>query len=982
MSTAVASATTTPAWMVTAACAVITLQLIRVSVDLIQVASKSSPAVTSSNGKGSQVKKQTAKEHRDNGTQPLIVDSATDTSPDTITSKARNSQTIPTNSSTYGSIETGTDGSIVAFEAQPLLASESMDAPSATRDVHRKRRIHVVMLTAWTLVFGCFWIVHLGSFSHVYSNPSLIAAEIVTSLEVLLYCRDWDRERYGLVARWLQITSTIGLWIIYTTQAILAADQATTLVLADHLCLVAVTVLVGLSILDRWWWWSLSPARRESLQNRAKHQQIENAKAQLSRAAILTLLKPYFWPDATGPSDQTAFWNRIRAIATWICVFGSKACGLVSPLFLGWASTALAHQQYAQAIQYSVGYAALTFVGSTLKEGQSLVYLKVAQAAFVQLSETAFGHLHSLSLDWHLSKKMGEVLRSMDRGIAACDTLMKYLFLWLIPALIECIVVCIIFATYFQVRIGMRLWLFTRSSRSRPRLLFLTVLHSLYQYLPLAITVFYFVFAYIVWTILVTLWRKKFRKALVQSDNEYHDRFTDSMINFETVKYFTAEAYEQRRFKEAVSRYQAGSVHVQSSLSFLNISQQLLLKACLAAALSLAALGIKKRVDCCVAVVGCDSGVSQCCQDVSTAVCPGMQVGDFVAVLTYTLNLFAPLNFLGSIYNAVVMAVIDLTNLSELLAENPDVTDAPDAMTIPDRNVIDPDVAVEFDNVYFHYPTQPSTKGLQGMSFKMKRGTTTAIVGPTGAGKVTVLPWISLSTRCGREKRPNTSPFAFFQTTVSRLLFRFYDVLGGAVKVNGVDVRSVTQKSLRGAMGVVPQAASMFNDTIRTNLRYGRRDATQEDLEQAARDAQLLGFVESLDDGWDTMVGDRGLKLSGGEKQRAAIARCLLKDPPFVLLDEATSALDTLTESSVQEALDRLGAERTVLVIAHRLGTIRNADNIIVLKEGKVYEQGTHDQLLLQNGVYSDMWNMQLHSTSGATSQLSLPHLADESTIV
>jgi ABC-type transport system involved in Fe-S cluster assembly fused permease/ATPase subunit len=923
MSTAVASATTTPAWMVTAACAVITLQLIRVSVDLIQVASKSSPAVTSSNGKGSQVKKQTAKEHRDNGTQPLIVDSATDTSPDTITSKARNSQTIPRNSSTYGSIETGTNGSIVAFEAQPLLASESMDAPSATRDVHRKRRIHVVMLTAWTLVFGCFWIVHLGSFSHVYSNPSLIAAEIVTSLEVLLYCRDWDRERYGLVARWLQITSTIGLWIIYTTQAILAADQATTLVLADHLCFVAVTVLVGLSILDRWWWWSLSPARRESLQNRAKHQQIENAKAQLSRAAILILLKPYFWPDATGPSDQTAFWNRIRAIATWICVFGSKACGLVSPLFLGWASTALAHQQYAQAIQYSVGYAALTFVGSTLKEGQSLVYLKVAQAAFVQLSETAFGHLHSLSLDWHLSKKMGEVLRSMDRGIAACDTLMKYLFLWLIPALIECIVVCIIFATYFQ-------------------------------YLPLAITVFYFVFAYIVWTILVTLWRKKFRKALVQSDNEYHDRFTDSMINFETVKYFTAEAYEQRRFKEAVSRYQAGSVHVQSSLSFLNISQQLLLKACLAAALSLAALGIKKRVDCCVAVVGCDSGVSQCCQDVSTAVCPGMQVGDFVAVLTYTLNLFAPLNFLGSIYNAVVMAVIDLTNLSELLAENPDVTDAPDAMTIPDRNVIDPDVAVEFDNVYFHYPTQPSTKGLQGMSFKMKRGTTTAIVGPTGAGK----------------------------TTVSRLLFRFYDVLGGAVKVNGVDVRSVTQKSLRGAMGVVPQAASMFNDTIRTNLRYGRRDATQEDLEQAARDAQLLGFVESLDDGWDTMVGDRGLKLSGGEKQRAAIARCLLKDPPFVLLDEATSALDTLTESSVQEALDRLGAERTVLVIAHRLGTIRNADNIIVLKEGKVYEQGTHDQLLLQNGVYSDMWNMQLHSTSGATSQLSLPHLADESTIV
>jgi ATP-binding cassette subfamily B protein len=217
----------------------------------------------------------------------------------------------------------------------------------------------------------------------------------------------------------------------------------------------------------------------------------------------------------------------------------------------------------------------------------------------------------------------------------------------------------------------------------------------------------------------------------------------------------------------------------------------------------------------------------------------------------------------------------------------------------------------------------------------MKRGTTTAIVGPTGAGK----------------------------TTVSRLLFRFYDVLGGAIKINGVDVRSVTQRSLRNAIGVVPQAASMFNDTIRYNLLYGRREATQEELEQAALDAQILKFIESLDDGWESLVGDRGLKLSGGEKQRAAIARCLLKDPPFVLLDEATSALDTITEKSVQEALDRLGKSRTVLVIAHRLGTIRNADNIIVLKDGVVAEQGTHDELMRMKGIYAEMWNMQLHST-------------------
>jgi ATP-binding cassette, subfamily B, heavy metal transporter len=226
-----------------------------------------------------------------------------------------------------------------------------------------------------------------------------------------------------------------------------------------------------------------------------------------------------------------------------------------------------------------------------------------------------------------------------------------------------------------------------------------------------------------------------------------------------------------------------------------------------------------------------------------------VQVGDFVAVLTYTINLFAPLNFLGSIYNAIVMAVIDLSNMSELLAESPDVVDAPDAMPLPLTNAVDPDVAIEFDNVFFHYPTQPQERGLKGLSFTMKRGTTTAICGPSGAGK----------------------------TTISRLLFRFYDVNGGAVKINGVDVRSVTQQSLRGAIGVVPQAASMFNDTIRSNILYGRRDATEQELEQAARDAQLLSFIESLDDGWETLVGDRGLKLSGGEKQRAAIARCLLK---------------------------------------------------------------------------------------------------------
>eukprot|EP00562_Extubocellulus_spinifer_P028869 CAMPEP_0178642790 /NCGR_PEP_ID=MMETSP0698-20121128/17362_1 /TAXON_ID=265572 /ORGANISM="Extubocellulus spinifer, Strain CCMP396" /LENGTH=934 /DNA_ID=CAMNT_0020283569 /DNA_START=162 /DNA_END=2967 /DNA_ORIENTATION=+ len=633
-------------------------------------------------------------------------------------------------------------------------------------------------------------------------------------------------------------------------------------------------------------------------------------KASLSKRAILVTLRPYFWPNATATSALT---NRIRAIMTWVCVGSAKACNLTAPIMLGRASTALSRGDYAGCVRYSCLYATLNFAGAFFKESQSLVYLKVAQAAFVQLSEVAFRHLHSLSLDWHLKKKLGEVLRSMDRGIAACDTLMKFMFLWLIPAIAECLLVVVIFATYFD-------------------------------YFPLAVSVFFFVFVYMVWTVLVTLWRKKFRKQVTKSDNDFHDICADSLINFETVKYFTGEAYEMRRFSRAVETYQSGSVNVAASLSFLNISQNFLLQCCLATSLTLAAYAIRGRADCCVAQ-GCEDGNSLCCADISYDQCPGMEVGDFVTVLTYTLQLFMPLNFLGSVYNAIVMAFIDLANLSELLAENPDVSDASDATPLPATNEEEPDIAVEFDDVIFHYPSQSDSQGLKGVSFKLKRGTTTAVVGSTGAGK----------------------------TTVSRLLFRFYDCLGGAVKVNGRDVRTITQRSLREAIGVVPQATTMFNDTLKANIAYGRRDATDEEIEKAAEDAQLSDFVKQLPDGWETMVGDRGLKLSGGEKQRAAIARCLLKDPQFIILDEATSALDTVTENSIQEALNLLGSDRTCLVIAHRLGTIRHADKILVLNDGLVAEEGTHEELLAKGGQYANMWNMQLHSTGserGSTANL------------
>lgn len=770
----------------------------------------------------------------------------------------------------YGAVATTEDETISTKE------DEEEESPMSFRDLFVAKLSLAIQIS-----LACFMMIE--SFARHDLWMRISSAAFI--LGALLVVTDFQRARFGFFQRVFHIIIAISVWFGSLKDS--GLWKLSTLLF----CYVVFTIMeVHMTRMPT----AITPGG--------------GGKASLNAKAILTLLKPYFWPDAT---NSSAVVNRIRAILTWACVIMSKVCNLTSPILLGWASTAVTRQQYGNAIFYASGYALIGFIGSTFKESQSLIYLKVAQAAFVQLSEVAFAHLHSLSLDWHIRKKLGEVLRSMDRGIAACDTLMKYLFLWLVPALAETAVVCVIFATYFD-------------------------------YWPMALSVFYFVFLYIVWTILLTLWRKKFRKAVVESDNEWHDLSTDSLLNFETVKFFTAEAYELQRFGDAVKRYQSGSVNVQASLSFLNISQNLILQMCLATALSLAAMGIKKKMDCCEAN-GCDYGNSECCSQHET--CTGMEVGDFVAVLSYTIQLFAPLNFLGSVYNAVIMAFIDLSNLSELLAEQADVVDAPDAMILPSTNETDPDIAIEFDNVYFHYPSQPSNQGLKGLSFKMKRGTTTAIVGPTGAGK----------------------------TTVSRLLFRFYDVLGGAVKINGVDVRAVTQTSLRGAIGVVPQGASMFNDTLRANVAYGRRHATQEKLDQAAEDAQLTNFIQSLELGWETMVGDRGLKLSGGEKQRTAIARCLLKDPPFVLLDEATSALDTITEASVQDALDRLGSQRTVLVIAHRLGTIRNADNIVVLKEGVVHEQGTHEELLALGGQYAEMWNMQINSTRNS----SRDHLSD-----
>eukprot|EP00434_Breviolum_minutum_P017141 symbB.v1.2.015128.t1/scaffold1122.1/size136700/12 len=570
--------------------------------------------------------------------------------------------------------------------------------------------------------------------------------------------------------------------------------------------------------------------------------------------------------------------NRIRALTTWACVVLSKVSNIISPIFLARATNALASALRQSKPEISaeiwwplVEYAALVFVSKALKEAQSLVYIKVQQAAYIEIADNTFAHLHGLSLDWHLRKKMGNVIRSMDRGIQAAQSTMQYVVLYLIPTLVEALAVSLIFVFHFKN-------------------------------LQLAVFVLLNLIAYMYATIKVTLWRKKFRTATTKHDNDLHDRLTDSLVNYETVKYFTAEDYERK--ESLVESFQKTSMTTQASLSMLNILQQLIVNFTLCGGMILATLRVL--------------------QDESHS------LGDFVAVNTYIINVFTPLNFLGTIYNMVVNAIVDMKSFGQLLAETSEVQDAPNAPQL-DLSVMDVPMVV-FEKVCFHYSKQPLGRAIKDVDFSIPRGGSLALVGTTGAGK----------------------------TTITRLLFRFYDVVAGCVKVNGQDVRKVSQKSLRAAIGMVPQDVVLFNSTITHNLKYGNVDkATEKDIQKAAVDAQLDGFIDQQAKGYETIVGERGLKLSGGEKQRLAIARCLVKDPPIVVLDEATSALDSETEQKIQQALNILSASRTVIAIAHRLSTIRGYDEICVLQHGEIVERGNHEALLSAGKNYSGMWKRQ-----------------------
>jgi ABC-type transport system involved in Fe-S cluster assembly fused permease/ATPase subunit len=618
---------------------------------------------------------------------------------------------------------------------------------------------------------------------------------------------------------------------------------------------VAVLCSFGFSLL--YWRLTKFPARMQTPEEKLKR------KALLR--SVFRILKPYFWPKGCVP--------RLRVASTWVFLGISKAANIASPLMVSLAVQQLTAGNGVPYF-YIILFTGLTFVSKAAKECQSLVYLKVKQTAFAQVAEFTFVHLHSLSLEWHLKKKMGQVLRAMDRGIAAADNVVQYLCLSLFPTLVECVFTLVIFWAHFK--------------------------------LPILAAVAMLSFAMYCWlTITITLWRKKFREQTNRHDNAYHDKATDSLVNYETVKYFANEDWERKRYVKSISDYQKFTVATQASLSLLNLSQQLVIGLCLCLGLFEASYAVLHG---------------------------GLPVGDFVAVQIYIAQLFTPLTFLGTIYGMVVQATIDMQNLSDMLTERPDVNDEPGALPIRSR-YDSRGVELEFQKVAFHYPEQPPEQGLQEISFVTPAGTTTAIVGHTGAGK----------------------------TTISRLLFRFYDVTGGRIMIDGQNVASVTQGSLRKLIGMVPQDTVLFNDTIQYNIKYGNLDATFEELESAAASAQILDFIRGLPNGWDTMVGERGLKLSGGEKQRVAIARCLLKDPSLVVLDEATSALDTRTEKEVQTALQCLKG-RTTVVIAHRLSTVRSANQIIVLGHGCVLEHGTHDELIQKKGEYYAMCQAQIEN--------------------
>ncbi|PZX42191.1 ATP-binding cassette subfamily B protein [Roseinatronobacter thiooxidans] len=572
---------------------------------------------------------------------------------------------------------------------------------------------------------------------------------------------------------------------------------------------------------------------------------------------------PYLWP-------ANAAWARKRVVLALLMLVLAKLVAVGTPFFYKGAVDALAGEGAAWflavgAVGLTVAYGVARLMEIGFQELRNILFTRVGQRALRQLALETFEHIHRLSLRYHITRKTGGLSRIIERGVKGVDFLLRFLLFSIFPLMLQLLMIAAIFFWLFDV------W-----------------------YL---VTVVVTISLYVWFTFRVTEWRVTQRRIMNRQDTDANQKAIDSLLNFETVKYFNAEGMEAQRYDGAMAQYEDAAVKTNYSLAFLNFGQALLITTGLVTVMVLAAIGVQRG---------------------------DLTVGDFVMVNAYMIQITMPLNFLGTVYREIRQALVDMAEMFDLLDQPPDVRDAPDAKAL---QVSTGEIC--FEQVEFGYDAARPI--LKGISLTVAGGETVAIVGPSGSGK----------------------------STIGRLLFRFYDVTGGAIRIDGQDLRTVSQSSLHGVIGVVPQDTVLFNDTIAYNIAYGREGATRAEVEDAARAARIHDFILSLPEGYDTAVGERGLKLSGGEKQRVGIARTLLKNPPILLLDEATSALDTQTEQSIQDSLRQMGQGRTVITIAHRLSTVVDADRIIVLDDGHIVEEGPHEVLLAQNGRYAAMWARQ-----------------------
>ena len=575
------------------------------------------------------------------------------------------------------------------------------------------------------------------------------------------------------------------------------------------------------------------------------------------------LLLPYLWPKKRRDL-------KIRVGFAVIALVLAKIASVTTPLVLGASVNSLTELSSGinlfmlVPIALIVGYGIARIITFTFVEVRDALFSKVSQHSIRQISLNMFKHLHNLSLQFHLNRQTGALAKFIDRGTKGIDFLLRYVLFNIIPTFFEIFLVSgILFYLYGP-------WY---------AIITLTTI-GFYSYL----------------TFQITEWRNEFRKKMNQADNDVSTKMIDSLLNFETVKYFNNEKFEFDRLDKSLEEYELAANQSRHSLSLLNIAQTFIIMTGITIMLVMSAYGIKNG---------------------------DIDVGGFVVINAYMLQLYQPLNWLGSVYREIRQALTDMENMFSLLQISPTTQDVFES--IPQSDIAE----IKFDNVSFDYDIRRTI--IKNISFVVPNGKKVAIVGPTGAGK----------------------------STISRLLFKFYDPKAGGIYINNININKISQESLREIIGVVPQDTVLFNDTIYYNIAYGNTGATKEEVISAAKNADIHNFISILPDGYETIVGERGLKLSGGEKQRVAIARTILKNPKIFFFDEATSALDTSTEKEIQKNLENVSKNKTTLIIAHRLSTAANADNIIVLDGGAIIEQGTHDNLLLQKGKYFEMWGKQ-----------------------